>query len=76
MRLRIPSYIRAPPDAETMITGIFSSVAFSMARVIFSPTTDPMLAPRKLKSITASDTSWPSSLASPIITASFMPVCR
>src|SRR5438445_251688 len=70
MRLRMPSYIRAPPEADTMMTGNFDSVAFSMARVTFSPTTEPMLAPRNEKSITAITTSWPLILHKPVCTAS------
>ena len=38
----MPSCIRAPPEALKMITGLPSFVANSMARVIFSPTTDPI----------------------------------
>ncbi len=47
-----------------------------MARMIFSPTTEPMLPPMKRKSMTASTTSWPSTLHSPVTTASFTPVFR
>ena len=36
-----------------MMTGLLALVAASMVRVIFSPTTDPMVAARKEKSITA-----------------------
>ena len=42
-----PSIIRAPPEHETMMTGARRSMARSMARVIFSPTTTPMLPPMK-----------------------------
>ena len=38
-----PSCILAPPEQAKMITGSFSSVARSTIRVIFSPTTCPML---------------------------------
>src|SRR5436190_10721248 len=53
IRLNIPSYIRAPPDAATMITAQRWVVPYSIVRVIFSPTTEPMVAARKPKSITA-----------------------
>src|SRR5437867_10365382 len=76
IKLRMPSYMRAPPDAETMTTGSFNSVAFSTQRVTFSPTTEPILAPRKPKSITDSETSCPLILHNPATTASFSPVCR
>ena len=45
---------RAPPLAVTITRGRRFAVTVSMARVIFSPTTAPMLAPRKRKSMTAS----------------------
>ena len=48
-----PSIIRAPPLDETIINGALDLRAFSMARATFSPTTEPMLPPIKLKSITA-----------------------
>jgi hypothetical protein len=47
MRLMAPSCMRAPPEAETITSGWRSSMARSMARVIFSPTTAPMLPPMK-----------------------------
>ena len=49
-----PSIIRAPPEQQTMTTGQRWSMARSMARVIFSPTTTPMLPPMKPYSIAAS----------------------
>jgi hypothetical protein len=53
MRLNIPSYKRAPPDAATMMTAQRWAVPYSIVRVIFSPTTEPIVAARKPKSITA-----------------------
>jgi len=41
MRLSMPSYIRAPPEAQTRTTGILRFVESSMMRVTFSPTTRP-----------------------------------
>ena len=47
MRERIPSCIRAPPDAVTATSGTFRSTAESAARVSFSPTTLPIEPPMK-----------------------------
>ena len=41
IKLKLPSCIRAPPEAHTIITGRDLLVAYSIKRVIFSPTTDP-----------------------------------
>ena len=49
MRLRIPSCMRAPPDACVRTTGSRSSVARSKSRAIFSPTTDPIDPPMNAK---------------------------
>ena len=49
----MPSYMRAPPEAETMMTAHAFAVPYSIARVMRSPTTEPMVAARKLKSMTA-----------------------
>ena len=49
-------------------------MARSMARVIFSPTTTPMLPPMKLYSIAATDVSMPSMRPVAQTTASSMPV--
>nr|ABP35368.1 ORF53e [Pinus koraiensis] len=46
--------MRAPPEAHTIMTGRDSAVARSIRRVIFSPTTEPILPPMNLKSITPS----------------------
>ena len=56
------------------ITGWRRSRAISMARVIFSPTTTPMLPPMNVYSIAATTTSRPSSRPDATITASFRPV--
>ncbi len=48
--------------------------ARSAARVIFSPTTTPMLPPMKLYSIDAMTVGTPSSVPEPTMTASFSPV--
>ena len=53
---RMPSCMRAPPEADTMMTGTCLSIASSMARVSFSPTTEPMLPPMKPNSKTQSTT--------------------
>ena len=57
-----------------MMTGLLALVAASMVRVIFSPTTDPMVAARKEKSITANPILCPPTRADPEITASVRPV--
>ncbi len=48
----MPSIMRAPPEAETMISGVRVSSARSTARAMVSPTTAPMLPPIKAYSIT------------------------
>ncbi len=48
--------MRAPPEAATIRRGMRFWVASSMVRVIFSPTTEAMLPPRKPNSKTASAT--------------------
>ena len=70
----IPSCILAPPEQANIIIGSLSLVAFSTARVIFSPTTFPMLAIIKRPSQTARTTSFPAILAFPVTTASSSPV--
>ena len=62
IRLTTPSIILAPPEAETIINGVFESTAPSTARVIISPTTAPMLPPINAYSITLAITGRPSSL--------------
>ena len=70
----IPSCILAPPEQANMIIGSLSLVAFSTARVIFSPTTFPMLAIINRPSQTARTTSFPAIRAFPVTTASSRPV--
>ena len=43
--------MRAPPEAETTISGVRVRCERSMARVIFSPITAPMLPPMNLGSM-------------------------
>ncbi len=69
-----PSIIRAPPEQQTMTTGQRRSMARSMARVIFSPTTTPMLPPMKPYSIAATIVSMPSMRPDAVMMASFSPV--
>ena len=54
MSARIPSCIRAPPEAETETSGTPASAALSHARTNFSPTTLPIEPPMNAKSMTAS----------------------
>ena len=49
----VPSIMRAPPEQETTTSGSFSAIAFSIARVTFSPTTTPIEPPMKPYSIAA-----------------------
>ena len=62
--------MRAPPEAETMISGVFRAMARSMARVIFSPTTQPMLPPMNFGSMAQIWTGRPSSVPAAEISAS------
>ena len=57
-----------------MTTGQRWSIARSIARVIFSPTTTPMLPPMKLYSMAATLVSMPSIRPDAATTASFWPV--
>src|SRR5437867_6767428 len=66
--------MRAPPLVEIMMTGSSFSVPLSIRRVSFSPTTEPIEPPRKLKSITPSATRCSPILPMPVTTASFRPV--
>ena len=57
---RMPSCIRAPPpEPEMMISGSCCSVARSMVRVSFSPTTEPMLPMMNAESVTPKATRRP-----------------
>ncbi len=53
MSERMPSCMRAPPEAEMMSSGMRFCRASSMVRVSFSPTTEAMLPPRNANSKTA-----------------------
>jgi hypothetical protein len=70
----MPSIMRAPPEHETMMIGSRSASARSIARVIFSPTTAPMLPPMKAYSMDAMIVRIPSSRPVAMMTASFTPV--
>ena len=74
MSERIPSCIRAPPEAERMTSGARLTMASSMARVIFSPTTEAMLPPMKSNSKTQTTVGMPPMRARPEMTASSRPV--
>ena len=52
MRASVPSCIRAPPLADTTISGVRVLRAASAARVTFSPTTAPIEPPMNPKSMT------------------------
>ena len=69
-----PSCMRAPPLAENMMSGRCASRAYSIARVIFSPTPVPMLPMKNSASSTASTAGWPSMRPVAVITASCIPV--
>ncbi len=60
MRDRTPSCIRAPPEADTITSGTCRSTDRRVSRAIFSPTTEPIDPPMKLKSITATSSGMPS----------------
>ena len=62
--------MRAPPEAETMISGVFRAMERSIARVIFSPITLPMLPPMNLGSMAQIWTGRPSSVPAAEIRAS------
>ncbi len=74
IRARVPSCIRAPPDALTTMSGTRRSRAASAARVTFSPTTAPIDPPMNPKSITQMATRWPPMAPVPQTAASRMPV--
>ena len=66
--------MRAPPEQQTMMTGERDSIARSIDRAIFSPTTTPMLPPMKPYSIAATIVRTPSMVPDAVMTASFWPV--
>ena len=74
IRLKMPSCIRAPPLAEKMTRGRRLAVAYSTARVIFSPTAVLMLPIKNRLSSTAATTGVPSMRPVAVMTASFRPV--
>src|SRR5713226_9701280 len=69
----VPSIMRAPPEQEMAMNGWRVSMASSMPRVTFSPTTAPMEPPMKPNSIEHMTTGRPLSWPSAVMTASFMP---
>ena len=71
---RMPSCMRAPPDAETEISAPASSAARSQARANRSPTTLPIEPPMNAKSIAATRQGCPSTAARPVRIASPSPV--
>ena len=71
---RIPSCMRAPPEAEMEMSGTWAAAALSQARANFSPVTDPIEPPMNEKSITASSHGSRSIAALPITSASPRPV--
>jgi hypothetical protein len=73
MSENVPSIMRAPPEQDTTTTGRLCSRPRSMARVIFSPTTTPMLPPMKLYSMAATSVVMPSIVPVPHSTASLKP---
>ena len=71
----MPSCMRAPPpEPETMISGNCCSVARSIGRVSFSPTTEPMLPMMKAESVTPKATRRPRIMPVPTTAASLSPV--
>ncbi len=70
----VPSCIRAPPEADTTISGTRSASAPSAARATFSPTTAPIEPPMNLKSMTTMATRCPSIWPNPQTAASRSPV--
>ncbi len=71
---RMLSCMRAPPEEEKTSTGWRCSRPSSMARVTFSPTTEPMLPPRNENSNTATTTGSPSMVPVPVMIASPPPL--
>ncbi len=66
--------MRAPPVEETTMQARRSSIAVSIVRATFSPTTEPMLPPMKKKFMTATLAGIPPTVATPQMAASFSPV--
>jgi hypothetical protein len=74
IRLTTPSIMRAPPEAETTMIGLRSLHARSIARVIDSPTTAPMLPPIKEYSMALTMIGRPFIVPVALMMASFNPV--
>ena len=72
----MPSCIRAPPLAEKRISGSLFFAAYSMARVIFSPTAALMLPIRKRLSSTPTTHFRPPTVPAAVTAASVRPVFR
>ena len=70
----MPSSMRAPPDAVKMMHGSWRLRASSSSSVMRSPTTVPIVPPRKWKSITPSAISNPSIEPKPQTTPSESPL--
>jgi len=70
----IPSCILAPPEQQNRMTGRPWRVASSNERVIFSPTTFPILDIMKRQSQTPKATDIPFMVHLPVTTASLSPV--
>jgi len=62
---KMPSCIRAPPEAEQTTRGVRVASASSAARHTFSPTTEPIDPPMNAKSRTASTTGKPATVPVP-----------
>ena len=60
---RMPSCMRAPPEAANRMNGVFFSTARSMPVITASPAAMPSEPAMKRKSCAAATTSWPSSRA-------------
>ena len=65
MSERMPSCMRAPPEAEITIAGTLRSAARSNWRVTSSPTTEPIEPPMNRKLKVPISTSTPSTSAEP-----------
>ena len=74
IRLKMPSCIRAPPLAEKMTNGRRFAAAYSMARVILSPTAVLMLPMKNRLSSTAATQATPPMRPVAVTAASFRPV--
>ncbi len=74
MRERIPSNIRAPPEADRMMRGFRDSIERRMLRAIRSPAAEARLPPRNEKSMNATTQGICSMAPSPQRTASVSPV--